>query len=124
MITAAQKYQNNQVTTATPGELTLMLFNGAIKFVKQARAALAEKQWEKSNQSNLRVQDIISELIITLDRSYPIAEQLMTMYDYMNRRLIEANIHKDDTILDEVEGLFVQFRDTWKEAILLSKQKA
>jgi flagellar protein FliS len=124
MITAAQKYQNNQVTTATPGELTLMLFNGAIKFIKQARAALAEKQWEKSNQSSLRVQDIISELIITLDRSYPISNQLMMMYDYMNRRMIEANITKDDSILDEVEGLFVQFRDTWKEVILQSKQKA
>lgn len=124
MYTAAQKYQNNQINTATPGELTLMLYNGAIKFIKQAKTALAEKQWEKSNQSNLRVQDIISELIITLDRSYPISEQFILMYDYMNRRLIEANIHKDDAILDEVEGLFVQFRDTWKEAILLSKQKA
>ncbi|WP_249866351.1 flagellar export chaperone FliS [Paenibacillus konkukensis] len=124
MITAAQKYQNNQVTTATPGELTLMLYNGAIKFIKQARSSLAEKQWEKANQSSLRVQDIISELMITLDRSYPISEQLMLMYDYMNRRMIEANIQKDESILDEVEGLFVQFRDTWKEAILLSKQKA
>ncbi|MCS7459945.1 flagellar export chaperone FliS [Paenibacillus doosanensis] len=124
MITAAQKYQNNQVTTATPGELTLMLYNGAIKFIKQARSSLAEKQWEKANQSSLRVQDIISELMITLDRSYPISEQLMLMYDYMNRRMIEANIQKDESILDEMEGLFVQFRDTWKEAILLSKQKA
>ncbi|NEW08837.1 flagellar export chaperone FliS [Paenibacillus sp. SYP-B3998] len=122
MITAAQKYQNNQVTTATPGELTLMLFNGAIKFIKQTKVALQEKKMDKANEFNLRVQDIISELIITLDRSYPISEQLLMMYDYMNHRMIESNINKDGSILDEIEDLFAQFRDVWKEAMILSKQ--
>jgi flagellar protein FliS len=124
MNTAAQKYQNNQVTTAIPGELTLMLFNGAIKFIKQTKLAVQEKQLDKAHQFNIRVQEIISELLITLDRSFPISEQLLIMYDYMNRRMIEANINKDVAILDEVEGLFVQFRDTWKEAMILSKQQA
>lgn len=124
MISAAQKYQNNQVSTATPGELTLMLYNGAIRFIKQSRAALQDKQLDKANEFNIRVQDIISELIITLDRSVPVSEQLLLMYDYMNRRMIEANISKDETILNEVEDLFVQFRDTWREAIVLAKQQA
>nr|WP_307555858.1 flagellar export chaperone FliS [Paenibacillus sp. V4I5] len=123
MITAAQKYQNNQATTATPGELTLLLFNGAIKFIKQTKLALQEKKLDKANEFNLRVQDIISELVITLDRSYPISEQLLMMYDYMNRRMIESNINKDGSILDEIEDLFAQFRDTWKEAMIMSKQR-
>ncbi|MBP1157790.1 flagellar protein FliS [Paenibacillus sp. PvR052] len=124
MYTVAQKYQNNQVTTSTPGELTLMLYNGAIKFIKQTKSAILEKQLDKAHHFNLRVQDIINELIITLDRSYPISEQLLIMYDYMKRRMIEANIKKDGTIIDEVEGFFVQFRDTWKEVMILSKQQA
>lgn len=122
MITAAQKYQNNQATTATPGELTLMLYNGAIKFIKQTKMAIQENKIDKANEFNLRVQDIISELVITLNRSYPISEQLLIMYDYMNRRMIEANINKDGSILDEVEDLFAQFRDTWKEVMIKSKQ--
>jgi flagellar protein FliS len=120
----AQKYQTNQMNTSSPGELTLLLYNGAIKFIKQTKAALLENHMEKANQFNLRTQDIISELMITLDRSYPISEQFLVMYDYMKHRLIEANLNKDETILDEVENLFVQFRDTWKEALLLSKQQA
>lgn len=123
MITAAQKYQNNQVTTALPEELTLMLYNGAIKFIKQAKVAIQENNISKANEFNLKVQDIISELVITLNRSYPIAQQLLTMYDYMNWRMIEANLRKDMEILDEVEDLFAQFRDTWKVAMELSKKQ-
>jgi len=123
MQTAAQKYQLNQINTSTPGELTLMLYNGAIKFIKQAKAAIIDKKLGEAHQYNIRVQDIISELIITLDRSYAISEQLLALYDYMNRRMIEANIKKDIDILEEVESLFTQFRDTWKEAMALAKQQ-
>lgn len=123
MHNAAQAYQKNQVTTATPGELTLMLYSGAIRFVKQAKTAIEEKDMEKAHHSNMRVQDIINELIVSLDRQYPIAEQFLTMYDYLLHRVREANIKKDVEILDEVEDLFTQFRDTWKEAMILAKKQ-
>jgi flagellar protein FliS len=119
----AKAYQNSSVTTALPEELTLMLYNGAIKFIKQAKAAILEKKIEQAHHYNIRVQDILSELMITLDRSYPISEQLFSLYEYMNRRMVEANIKKDPEILDEVEGFFTQFRDTWKEAMALAKRQ-
>ncbi|RNB92640.1 flagellar export chaperone FliS [Brevibacillus fluminis] len=122
MQTAAEKYQLNQVNTATPAELTLMLYNGAIRFIKQTKMALQENDFTKAHQSNVRVQDIISELIITLDMSNPLSENFLPLYDYLNRRLIEANIKKDVSILDEVEDFLTQFRDTWREAMALAKQ--
>ncbi|MED4586187.1 flagellar export chaperone FliS [Brevibacillus choshinensis] len=121
---AAQTYQNNQVTTATPAELTLMLYNGAIKFIKQTRTSIQNRELERANEYSKRVQDILQELIVTLNKDYPLAEQMMRLYEFMLSRLVESNIKKDVAILDEVEGLFVQFRDTWKEAMLLAKKEA
>lgn len=123
MNNAAQAYQTNSVTTATPAELTLMLYNGAIKFVKQAKAAIAENDISKAHESIIRTQNIINELIVTLNRDIPISEQFLIMYDYLLSRLITANIQKDVQILDEVEDFFVQFRDTWKEAMALAKKQ-
>ncbi|MBO8164304.1 MAG: flagellar export chaperone FliS [Brevibacillus sp.] len=120
---AAQAYQNNQVTTATPAELTLMLYNGALRFIKQAKAAMDGRQVEQAHQYCIRVQEILYELMSTLNRDYPIADDFLKMYEYMLRRTIEANVKKDASILAEVEDLFVQFRDTWKEAMTLAKQQ-
>lgn len=119
----AQTYRNNQVTTATPGDLTLMLYNGAIKFIRQAKQAIEEKNVEQAHNYNVRVQDILKELILTLNPKVEISEQFLTMYEYMMERMIEANIKKDTAILDEVEGFFVEFRDTWKEVMKIVKQK-
>lgn len=120
---AAKAYQNNQVTTANPAELTLMLYNGALKFIKQAKAAMEQRDLEKAHQFCVRVQDILYELMSTLNKEYPIADEFLKMYDYMLRRTIEANVRKDAAILDEVEDFFTQFRDTWKEAMVLAKQQ-
>lgn len=116
-----QAYQTNSVNTANPGELTLMLYNGALKFLKQAKASLDEKKWDKANEYNKRVQDIVGELIVSLDQKYPLAKQMLSLYEYLQDRLIEANIKKESSILDEVEGLLTQFRDTWKQAMVLAK---
>lgn len=116
-----QAYQTNSVNTANPGELTLMLYNGALKFLKQSKASIAEKKWEKANEYNMRVQNIVGELMITLDENYPVAKQMLSLYEYVQSRLIEANIKKEISILDEIEGLLTQFRDTWKQAMILAK---
>jgi len=120
---AQNTYKKNQVGTATPEDLTLMLYEGAIKFIKRAKQAIEEKDFNKAHELNTRVQDILSELIITLDRKYPIAGQMLQIYDYLKRRLIEANVKKETEILDEVEEFFAEFRDTWKQAMLIARSQ-
>ncbi|MGG3887071.1 flagellar export chaperone FliS [Brevibacillus panacihumi] len=120
---AAQTYQTNQVTTATPSELTLMLYNGAIKFIKQAKSSLEDRNYAKTHEFCLKVQNILYELMSSLKKEYPISLEFDRMYEYMLRRTVEANIRKDIEILNEVEDLFVQFRDTWKEAMTLAKSQ-
>ena len=117
-----EKYRSNTVFTATKEELTLMLYEGAIKFCNQAAKALESQDYAKSNELLVKVQDIIREFQITLDKNYEISQQLDQLYDYMHYRLIEANMKKDTTILTEVRDHLRELRDTWKEAMKLSKQ--
>ena len=115
------KMLEDQVLTATKEELTLMLYEGGIRFLNQAILAVEKGDAIKANKLILRVEDIVREFQITLDHQYPIAKQLDPLYDYMYRRLVEGNIRKDVEILNEVLGMFRDFRDTWKEAMKLSK---
>ncbi|SFA48416.1 flagellar protein FliS [Anoxybacillus pushchinoensis] len=118
-----QSYQTNAVQTASPGELTLMLYNGCLKFIAQAKKAIEEKNIEARNTNLLKAQKIIQELMVTLNMEYEVAKSMMTMYDYMYRRLVEANIKSDITILEEVEGYVKEFRDTWKQVIQINRQR-
>jgi flagellar secretion chaperone FliS len=115
------KYQNNAILTASPQELTLMLYNGAIKFCNQAIVSIDKKEMEKTHNYITRVEDIIQEFIITLDDKYPVSKNFKIMYNYINERLIEANVNKDKEVLEEVLGLLRELRDTWKEAMKLAK---
>ena len=118
-----QAYQSNAVTTASPGELTLMLYNGCLRFMKAARMAMENKEIEKRNENLIKAQNIISELRLTLNMEMEVSKNMMAMYDYILRRLIEANMKNDTAILDEAEELVTGFRDTWKQAIQLNRQK-
>ncbi|MBS8265791.1 flagella export chaperone FliS [Mesobacillus boroniphilus] len=118
-----QSYKQNSVNTASPGELTLMLYNGCLKFIHQAKKGMSEKNIQEKNNSILRAQDIIRELMVTLNPDIEVGKQMLSMYDYMLRRLVEANIKNDLEILDEVEGLVTEFRDTWKQVIQINRQK-
>ncbi|OAO79886.1 Flagellar biosynthesis protein FliS [Anoxybacillus flavithermus] len=118
-----QSYQTNAVQTASPGELTLMLYNGCLKFIAQAKKAIEDKDIEARNTNLLKAQKIIQELMVTLNMEYEVAKSMMTMYDYMYRRLVEANIKSDVTILEEVEGYVKEFRDTWKQVIQINRQR-
>ncbi|MCG1021590.1 flagellar export chaperone FliS [Sutcliffiella horikoshii] len=119
-----QAYQQNSVNTATPGELTLMLYNGSLKFMKLAKKAIEEKNIEVKNINLIKAQKIIQELMVTLDTSQDVGKSMMTMYDYMNRRLIEANLKNDSAMVEEVEGLMMEFRDAWKQVIQMNRQQA
>jgi len=116
------QYKQNSINTATPEELTLMLYNGLVKFIMQAQTAIEEKNFEKANNSIIRSQDIIREFQVTLNMKYEVAHNLALIYDYMHRRLVEANIKKDKDILDEVLGFAKELRDTWAQAMKLAKQ--
>jgi flagellar secretion chaperone FliS len=118
-----QVYKQNSVSTASPGELTLMLYNGCLKFLNKAKQAMCENNIQERNTNLQKAQRIIQELMMTLNQEYEIAKQMMVMYEYMNRRLIEANIKNDISIVEEVEGFVTEFRDTWKEVIRLNRQK-
>jgi flagellar secretion chaperone FliS len=116
-------YQNNSVNTASPGELTLMLYNGSLKFIHIAKKAIEDKNIELKNTNIQKAQAIVSELMVTLNTDLEISQNLMSLYDYINRRLTEANVKNDKAILEEVEGMITEFRDTWKQVILLNRQK-
>lgn len=118
-----QAYQSNSVTTASPGELTLMLYNGCIKFIKLARKAIEENNIEVKNTNLQKAQNIIREFMITLNMDVEVSKNMMSMYDYMNRRLMEANLKNDHEILAEVEGLVTEFRDTWQQVIQINRQR-
>ncbi|WP_332650932.1 flagellar export chaperone FliS [Lysinibacillus sp. 54212] len=120
---AYNAYKQNSVTTASPGELTLMLYNGCLKFLEKAKVAILDKNIEERNYYIQRAQAIISEFMSTLNTDIEISNQMLPLYEYMNRRLTEANIGNDITIIEEVEGLVTEFRDTWKEVIKITRQQ-
>lgn len=115
------KYKSNAINTATKEELTLMLYDGAIKFCNQSVAAIKAKDYSKANEFITKVQNIVREFQITLDRKYEIAGELDLLYDYLHHRLVEANLKKDIEILAEVLDHLRSLRDTWKEAMKLAK---
>lgn len=117
-----QTYQQNSVTTATPGELTLLLYNGCLKFLMFAKKAIQDKNIEKRNENLIKAQNIINELMITLNPDVQLSENLLQIYDYLNRRLMEANTKNDFKIIEEVEDFVVELRDTWKQAIQANRQ--
>ena len=120
---AFNAYKQNSVTTASPGELTLMLYNGCLKFLTKAKKAIEEKDIQEKNTNIQKVQAIITELMSTLKMEEAVSEQMFALYEYMNRRLVEANIQNDIAIIEEVEGLVTEFRDTWKEVLKITRQQ-
>ncbi|MFE8701655.1 flagellar export chaperone FliS [Cytobacillus sp. FJAT-54145] len=118
-----QSYQQNSVNTASPGELTLMLYNGCLKFINLAKTAIDQNNLEERHTNILKAEKIIQELMVTLNMDYEVSKNMMALYDYMNRQLIQANIKNDKELLEEVEGMVTEFRDTWKQAIQLNRQK-
>ncbi len=115
------KYQNSKILTASPAELTLMLYDGAIKFGNIAIAAMQEKDVQKAHLNVVKVQRIINEFRSTLDRKYPVARDFDNIYTYLLQRLFEANIKKDPEIMEEVVGHLRTMRETWVEVMKKSK---
>ena len=113
-------YANSKIMTASPAELTLMLYEGAIKFCNMAIIGIEQKDIEKAHKNIVRAQRIIEEFRITLDHKYPVAEDFERIYVYMLQRLLEANIKKDKEILEEVLVHLRSMRDNWKEVMKIA----
>ncbi|MGW8427052.1 flagellar export chaperone FliS [Peribacillus simplex] len=118
-----QSYQQNSVNTASPGELTLMLYNGCLKFIMLGKKGIEAGNIEAKNTNIIKAQNIIRELMVTLNMDTDVSKDMMSLYDFMNRRLIEANMKNDVSALEEVEGLVTEFRNTWKEVIQINRKK-
>ncbi|RNF38771.1 flagellar export chaperone FliS [Planococcus salinus] len=117
-----QKYQQNSVMTASPQELTLMLYNGSLKFMKLAKKAMAEKNFQDKNINLIKAQNITQELRVTLNPDVEVSKNMEPLYEYIYNRLIEANTQNDAAILEEAEGLMTELRDTWKQVMELAKK--
>ena len=118
---AINAYQKNAIMTASKAELTLMLYDGAIKFCNIALSGFEKKEYEKINTNLKKAKAIITEFRATLDCKYPVWEDFERVYDYIYRCLIDANIHKDEEKLQEALKYIREMRDTWKEVMRLNK---
>lgn len=110
-------YANNKVMTASKAELTLMLYEGAIKFCNIAIAAVDEHDIEKAHTNIVKVERIIEEFQATLNYKYPVAKDFNNVYEYLHQQLTQANIKKDKETLEEVLKHLRTMRDTWKEVM-------
>ena len=115
------QYQKNSVNTASGPELTLMLYNGAIKFCNIAVDSIEKKDIPRAHENLIKAQDIIMELRITLNKKYPIAIEMDQLYDYIYDTLIQANLKKDISKIQEACGLIRNYRDAWQEAMKKSR---
>ncbi|MDF2958962.1 MAG: flagellar export chaperone FliS [Paenibacillus sp.] len=112
----ANKYLENAIQTASPAQLLIMLCDGAIRFCKLAVQAIQKQNYNEANVLIGKVQDIITEFVITLDTKSPVAEGLLKLYDYFLHRLIQANVKKEIEPIEEVIQYFIELKETWIQA--------
>lgn len=114
---AAQLYKQNSVQTASPAKIILMLYDGAVKFCNIAQEAIEENDIEKANTNIQKAQKIIVQLRVSLDTKYPVSQEFDRVYDYIYRRLVEANMKKDIEILNDALKHIKTMRETWKDVM-------
>lgn len=113
----ANTYKRQQIMTASPEELTLMLYNGAIRFVTESILALEKKDMEKAHAANMRAQNIVREFMLTTDMKQEISRTWIRVDEYILHCLIQGNIKKNKVPLEEAKRLLLEFRDTWFQAM-------
>jgi len=115
-INPAARYQEQVINTATPGMITVMLFEEAAKNINIAIRAVNAKNIQESHNAIVKVENIYLALNGFLNEQFEISKHLSKIYEYLARRLVEANAKKDIEILKEVLEFTLDFRDTWKQA--------
>ena len=117
MVNAAEAYRRQQVLNAPPEQLTLMLYNGCLRFIDEGISELEEKKFENANTSLQKAQRIISEFRLTLNMEYEISHQLLPLYNYVYDRLVEGNMKSDTSKLIEAKEIITELRDAWVGAM-------
>jgi flagellar protein FliS len=118
----AKAYRTQQIMTASPEQLTLLLYNGALRFVDESIQALETRDYPRSHERNLRAQDIVREFMVTLDMKLEISRKWLPLYDYIQYRLIQGNLKKDKEQLAEARNMLQEMRDTWVEVMKKARQ--
>lgn len=123
--TQVKQYKTQEITTASSEEILILLYDGAIRFLRIAKKAMAEKNIEKSHNNLVKAQRIISEFMLSLDMEVggEMAKNLYNLYDYLHYRLVQANLKKDEAMVDEVLEHLRSLKKTWEEAIQISNQE-
>ncbi|MGE5606483.1 MAG: flagellar export chaperone FliS [Bacteroidota bacterium] len=117
-------YKAASISNSKPEDLVMMLYTGLVRFIMQAQKAIEADDIEKAHENITRAQDIISELEASLNMEYEISHNMMLLYDFLYRRLVDANVKKDQAILGEVLKFAIEFRDTWAQAMKNAKDQA
>jgi flagellar secretion chaperone FliS len=120
----ADRYLKEQLETASPEQLLLLLYDGAIRFLRIARKAMENQEWEKSHQHLIKTQNILVELMTSLDMEIggDVARNLYRLYDYYIWSLVQANIHREVCRVDEILEHLKNLKQTWEQAIILTAQ--
>jgi flagellar protein FliS len=115
--TPYQRYQQTQAQTASPTQLVVMLYEGLVRFCSAADAAMRARDIEGAHENLVKAQAIVAELAGSLNyqQGGDIATNLGRLYDYCHRRLVEANVRKDTSIVVEVRTLMSDMLSTWRE---------
>ncbi len=122
-VNVANAYVNTTIQTASKAELTLMLYDGAVKFCNIALLAIEKKDIEKAHENIIKAQRIIVELRSTLNMKYPVAKEFDQIYEIIYDQLLEANIRKDTDVLTVALDFIREMRDTWKQVMELNRGK-
>lgn len=120
---AGDQYRQQSAMTASPGELTLMLFDGCIKNLKLAKIHITAKDYAKANDTLQKAQSIIIELLRSLDMRYDIAKQLSQLYDFILNTVVQANVKKDTEKTDLALGFMTDLRETWQQVVRINRAK-
>lgn len=112
-----KQYQQNSIMTASREELTMLLYNGAIKFCNQSIEAIENKNIQKAHNCNIKAQNIIIELQETLDKNYIYAKDINNIYNFIRELLMEGNITKDKEKIEQAASLIREFRDLWQQVV-------
>jgi flagellar protein FliS len=118
---SANAYRQQQILTATPERLILMLYNGCLKFMGESAVAMEEKDVQKAHNSCVKAQDIVSELMSVLNMDYPISKELYALYEYVNHQLLQANLKKDPQHIANAKVVITNIRDGWMEAMKIAR---
>ena len=123
MVNAAEAYKRQQIMTATPEALTLMLYNGCLKFIDEGLKALGSQDYEHTNYYMQKAQNIVTEFRATMNMDYEISHQLMPLYNYAYDCLVEGNLHSDAAKINEARDIMKELRDAWAQAMVKARKE-